>query len=129
LVRILFEWAASRGEISRSMASSVSLVWAPASAQNSDVTLRSGRPLRSIAAIVFSKLGGARSAAIASISRSCAASASSNASRNASGAICANGGASNGVVQAARIGLVAGGWVMDPDVMDRRRRRYSRSSL
>ena len=46
------------------------------------------------------------------------------APRNASGAISANGGASNGWVQMARMGFVAGGWIMASHVMDRPRWRY-----
>ena len=49
--------AASRGDISRSIASMASLVWAPASAWNTAETCASARPLRSSAAMVLAKLG------------------------------------------------------------------------
>src|SRR5579871_133891 len=98
-------WAASRGDISRSIAIRASLVWAPARAWNTADTRSSAWPLRSRAAMVLAKLGASGQAAMASISAIWSAMARSKAGRKCSGRIAVNGGVSWGVVQASRRGL------------------------
>ena len=57
--RILLQCAATRGEVSRSISSSASLLSVPTRWPNTSSTLRSVRPLFSSATMVFSKVGGA----------------------------------------------------------------------
>ena len=91
--------------MSRSIACNSSLVAAPARLKKTLATLSRLRPLRSSASIVLAKVGGAGSAATASISARAALSAASNAGGKWRGSMRSNGGASNGPVQGSRSGL------------------------
>ena len=84
--------------MARSIASSSSFVSAPARLKNSLATRSSVRPLRSMASIVLAKVGGAGSAAMASISARASFSAASKAGSKCRGAMRSKGGASNGAV-------------------------------
>jgi hypothetical protein len=96
---------ARTGAISRSIASSASLLWAPARLKNTEATRSSLAPLRSKASIVLAKDAGSRLAAMSAISERFWGSAISKAGAKCSGASKSKGGASNGPVQASSSGL------------------------
>ena len=76
-IRTLFQCAAVRGEMSRSIASSVSLLSVPTSWPNTSSTRCKARPAFSSATMVLSKVGGSVWSAILAISASCSAKARS----------------------------------------------------
>ena len=76
-IRTLFQCAAVRGEMSRSIASSASLLSVPESWPNRSSTRCSARPAFSSATMVLSKVGAAVWLAILAISASCSAKARS----------------------------------------------------
>lgn len=93
------------GATSRSIACSSVLVCAPVRLKKVEETCRSFLPARSIAAIVFSKVGSAVSSAMRAISTACSARAASKAGRKWDVSMPSKGGRPKGVVQQSRRGL------------------------
>src|SRR3954466_9222444 len=100
--------AANSGEVLVSVACSTSLVLAPFTALNARFARSSSRPERSIAATVFSNVGGAFWLAIAVTSAFCCAIPASSAGRKSLSLMREKSGVWNGSVLGFANGLEAG---------------------
>ncbi len=99
--------AADIGATSRAMAWSWSLVSAEVRLWKTDPTLSRSFPDVSSASMVFAKVGGASSVAMASTSLRRSANPALNAGRKCSGLIWSKGGTPKGVVHSTKNGLVS----------------------